>query len=91
MFDCEFTVVECGFIFGKNMTDDYLTLVMVYSKNEQGFMVKKAVGEIYNIGTTLAYGSTNGTGKVSARFYAIYTNGVGEYVYYSDVCSYVYN
>lgn len=91
MFDCEFTVVECGFIFGKNMTDDYLTLDMVNSKNEQGFMVKKAVGEIYNIGTTLAYGSTNGTGKVSARFYAIYTNGVGEYVYYSDVCSYVYN
>ncbi len=90
-FDCEFTVVECGFIYGKNMSDDYLSLDMVNAKNEQGYTVKKALGEIYNIGSNLNYGSSDGTGKVSARFYAIYTNGVGEYVYYSDVCSYNYD
>lgn len=91
MFDCEFTVIECGFIFGKNMSDDYLHLDMVNAKNEQGFAVKRATSEIYNSGSNLNYGSSDGTGKVSARFYAIYTNGVDEYVYYSDVCSYNYD
>ncbi len=86
----EFTVTECGFIYGKNMSNDMLYLDKVGTANNENFVVKSAVIEGNSDKKAILYGSKSMTGTVSARFYMKYTNGVKEYIYYSDVSSYTY-
>lgn len=86
----EYKVVECGYIYGKNMDDEFMVLENVGTKNELGFNLKKTCYTIDTFVKALTYGSSDSTGKVSARFYIIYTNGVKNYTCYSDVSSYSY-
>ena len=87
----EYVIKESGFVYGKNMSDDMLYLEKVGSQNEEGLVVKMQSttnNSIYE--KVLSYGSRSKTGKLSARFFIKYTNGVNDYIYYSDVTSYVY-
>ncbi len=87
----EFVIKECGFIYGKNMSDDMLYLDKVGNQNEEGFSVKmKSTTDTTEYKKGMKYGSSSKNGKLSARFFIIYTNGVTDYTYYSDVTSYEY-
>ena len=87
----EFVIKECGFIYGKNMSEDMLYPENVGKTNENGFAVRMISANdntIYQ--KSLTYGSSDGTGVVSARFFIVYTNGVKDFTVYSDVDSYIY-
>ena len=87
----EFSIRESGFIYGKNMSDDMLCLAKVGSKNAEGFTVKKmSSSNISSNEKMLGYGSSSMEGTLSARFYIIYTNGVSDFTYYSEVSSYTF-
>lgn len=86
----EFQITECGFIYGKNMSDAMLYLDKVGTANPENYVVKKAVIEGNSDKKSILYGSKSMKGTVSARFYMKYTNGVKDYIYYSDVSSYTY-
>lgn len=85
----EYTVVESGFIYGKNMDEDMLTLENVGKANSDGYVVKKSVNSDTSGKKVLTYGSSSG-GTVSARYYIVYTNGVFTRTYLSEVQSYTY-
>ena len=72
------------------MSNDMLYLDKVGTANNENFVVKSAVIEGNSDKKAILYGSKSMTGTVSARFYMKYTNGVKEYIYYSDVSSYTY-
>ncbi len=87
----EYDITECGVIYGKNMSDDILTLENVGNKNSEGFVVKsKPFNENELNEKSINYGSKSKTGTLSVRFYIKYTNGVTQKIYYSDVNSYTY-
>lgn len=91
----EYTVTECGFIYGKNMDSDMLTLENVGKTNSGGYVVKcnsQSMQGVYDTRFTayFNYGSSSKTGTVSAKFYIKYTNGVKTYVSYGDASSYTY-
>lgn len=91
----EYTVTECGFIYGKNMDSDMLTLENVGETNSGGYVVKRNFQSMQGVYDTrftayFNYGSSSKTGTVSAKFYIKYTNGVKTYVSYGDASSYTY-
>ena len=87
----EYDIKESGFIYGKNMSDDMLFLDKVGQANGEGYVVKvKSASNNDAYEKVLKYGSSTGTGTLSARFYIIYTNGVEDFTYYSEVTSYTY-
>ena len=87
----EYVIKESGFIYGKNMSDDMLWLDKVGVENDEGFVVKmKSTTDNSKYEKVLSYGSRSKNGTLSARFFMIYTNGVTDYTYYSDVTSYEY-
>lgn len=85
----EYTVIESGFIYGKNMDDDMLTPENIGKANSEGYVVKKSSNSGSTGKKVLSYGSTSG-GTVSARYYITYTNGVFTRTYLSEVQSYTY-
>lgn len=85
----EYIIQDCGYVYGKNMDDNMLTLENVGMKNSDGYTVKKLATTINENTKSLTYSSSTSTGKLSARYYIIYTNGVKTYTYYSDICTYV--
>lgn len=85
----EYTVLESGFIYGKNMDDDMLTPENVGKTNSEGYTVKKTENSDTSGRKVLSYGSSSG-GKISARYFIIYTNGVFTRTYLSEVQSYTY-
>lgn len=93
-FTTDYFVTECGFIYGKDMSADMLTLENVGRKNENSNVVKKTVTaenpDILSSQHTLNYGASAMQGTVSARFYIKYSNGVQSYVSYSNINSYTY-
>lgn len=93
-FTTDYSIVECGFIYGKDMNDTMLTLENVGKANENSNVVKKKVtAEYLDIESTkhiLNYGASAMQGTVSARFYIKYSNGVDYFVSYSNVNSYTY-
>lgn len=87
----EYDVVECGVIYGKNMSDEMLTLENVDKENSEGFKVKtKLFTSDEKEEKRFDYGSSSKTGTISTRFYIKYTNGVTQEIYYSEVSSYTY-
>lgn len=86
----DYSVCEVGIIYGKNMDDDFMCLENVGKKNSQGLALKSSVVNDYVKTYFLSYGSSGSDGKISARLYLKYTNGVKTYTYYSDVLSYTY-
>ena len=87
----EYVIKESGFIYGKNMSESMLYLDKVGSANDEGFVVKmRTSSDNDSYEKVLRYGSNSKTGTLCARFYIIYTNGVNDYTYYSDVSSYTY-
>lgn len=88
-FGTEYIIEDCGYIYGKNMDDDMLTLENVGVENADGFLVKKQPTTINNNTKAIKYSSSTNEGKLSARYYIIYSNGVKTYTYYSDICTYV--
>ena len=85
----EFEIKESGFVYGKNMPDEMLYISRVGEVNSDGYTVKmKAATNNYAYEKVLAYSTKSGT--LSARFYIIYTNGVKDYLTYSEVSSYTY-
>ena len=87
----EYEIKESGFVYGKNMSDDMLYIENVGTVNSEGYAVKmKSASDNYVYQKVLKYSSSSGTGVLSARFYIIYTNGVKDFIYYSDVTSYTY-
>lgn len=90
-FNRDYRVTQCGFIYGKDMEDDFIVLENVGKYNSNGYQLKiSSVTEMYNPTFRMDYGSSSKTGKVSARFFIKYTNGVKDYLVYSDVTSYIY-
>lgn len=93
-FTTDFIVSECGFIYGKDMSSDMLTLENVGKANKNGNVVKQMVTaghlNIQSAQQILNYGASAMQGTVSARFYIKYSNGVDQYVSYSNVNSYTY-
>lgn len=87
----DFDIKEYGFIYGKNMDNDFMTLDNVGKNNVDGYSLKKYVIDPKTDYTGIAYGASDMKGKVSARFYIVYSNGVKTFNYYSDVSSYTYN
>ena len=87
----EYRVVACGFLYGKNMTAEDLVPERVGTANAQGYTVKQTVSACTAGRKVLIYGSASGTGRVSARFYITYTNGVMTKTYLSEVCTYDYD
>lgn len=88
-FGDEYIIQECGFVYGKNMEDDMLTLEKVGIANAEGYSVKKKAMPINNNIKSLNYTSSTRPAKLSARYYIIYSNGVKTYTYYSDISTYV--
>lgn len=86
----EYTVLACGFIYGKNMDPDMLTPAHVGEKNADGYAVKQTDYTAGSGRKILVYGASDSAGKVSARFYIRYTNGVFVRTYLSEVTEYVY-
>ncbi len=89
-FDTEFTVTECGFLFGANLPDDFLVLENVGKATGNSGVLKRHIANTESSTTVLPYGIKSATGKISARFYVKYTNGVNDYIYYSDLATYTY-
>lgn len=88
-FGTDYTVTNCGFLYGKNMDDDFMILENAGKLNPQGLQLRVQEFPVNNSIKQLTYGSASG-GFVSAVFYIKYTNGVNHYVYYSDVSTHVY-
>ena len=87
----EYVIKESGFIYGKNMSEDMLYLDKVGSVNSEGLTVKmRATTDNSKYEKVLSYDSRSKNGVLSARFFIIYSNGVFDYTYYSDVVSYAY-
>lgn len=87
----DFVPLEAGFLYGKDMDDDFMFLENVGKKNSGGYELKKISGTDFTDSTyRFSYGSSAKTGKVGARFYIKYTNGVKEYIVYSKVTTYFY-
>ena len=87
----EYRVVDCGFLYGKNMTATDLVPERVGATNAQGYAVKRMPAACTPGRKVLLYGSSSATGQVSARFYITYTNGVMTKTYLSEVCTYDYD
>lgn len=87
----EYAVVECGFLYGKDMTAADLVPARVGTVNDRGYTVKKMTVACTAGQKVLLYGSTAASGQVSARFYITYTNGVMTKTYLSEVCTYDYD
>lgn len=87
----EYRVVDCGFLYGKNMAETDLVPERVGTTNAQGFAVKRMPAACTPGRKVLLYGSSSATGQVSARFYITYTNGVMTKTYLSEVCTYDYD
>jgi hypothetical protein len=85
----EYIIEDCGFIYGKNMDDDMLTLENVGAVNDDGYAVKQKSAPMDSNAVAFSYSSSTSEGKLSARYYIIYSNGVKSYTYYSDVNTYV--
>lgn len=87
----EYRVVDCGFLYGKNMAETDLVPERVGTTNAQGYTVKQMPAACTPGRKVLLYGSSSATGQVSARFYITYTNGVMTKTYLSEVCTYDYD
>ena len=87
----EYRVVDCGFLYGKNMAETDLVPERVGTTNAQGYAVKRMPAACTPGRKALLYGSSSATGQVSARFYITYTNGVMTKTYLSEVCTYDYD
>ena len=87
----EYLVVDCGFLYGKNMAETDLVPERVGATNAQGYAVKRMPAACTPGRKVLLYGSSSATGQVSARFYITYTNGVMTKTYLSEVCTYDYD
>lgn len=87
----EYRVVDCGFLYGKNMAETDLVPERVGATNAQGYAVKRMPAACTPGRKVLLYGSSSATGQVSARFYITYTNGVMTKTYLSEVCTYDYD
>ena len=87
----EYRVVDCGFLYGKNMTETDLVSERVGTANAQGYTVKQMPTACTPGRKVLRYGSSSATGQVSARFYITYTNGIMTKTYLSEVCTYDYD
>lgn len=87
----EYRVVDCGFLYGKNMAETDLVPERVGTTNAQGYAVKRMPAACTPGRKVLLYGSSSATGQVSARFYITYTNGVMTKTYLSEVCTYDYD
>lgn len=87
----EYVVVDCGFLYGKNMAETDLVPERVGATNAQGYAVKRMPAACTPGRKVLLYGSSSATGQVSARFYITYTNGVMTKTYLSEVCTYDYD
>lgn len=87
----EYRVVDCGFLYGKNMAETDLVPERVGTTNAQGYAVKRMPAACTPGRKVLRYGSSSATGQVSARFYITYTNGVMTKTYLSEVCTYDYD
>ena len=87
----EYRVVDCGFLYGKNMTATDLVPERVGATNAQGYTVKRTPAACTPGRKVLRYGSSSATGQVSARFYITYTNGIMTKTYLSEVCTYDYD
>jgi hypothetical protein len=90
-YTSEYEITSCGIIYGKNMDDDFVTLENVGKKNDSGYELKNKTLTFNYYGNAIEYGSSDGTGKVSARFYFTYTNGVVSHTIFSDVLVYNYD
>lgn len=89
-FGTEYTVTECGYLYGKNLDDDFMTVENVGKKGSGGYALRQYQFEPNGNTMVMTYGSSDSKGVVSARFYIKYTNGVKNYIYYSDISSYTY-
>ena len=87
----EYRVVDCGFLYGKNMAETDLVPERVGATNAQGYAVKRMPAACTPGRKVLLYGSSSATGQVSARFYITYTNGIMTKTYLSEVCTYDYD
>lgn len=87
----EYRVVDCGFLYGKNMAETDLVPERAGATNAQGYAVKRMPAACTSGRKVLLYGSSSATGQVSARFYVTYTNGVMTKTYLSEVCTYDYD
>lgn len=87
----EYRVVDCGFLYGKNMAETDLVPERVGTTNAQGYTVKQMPTACTPGRKVLRYGSSSATGQVSARFYITYTNGIMTKTYLSEVCTYDYD
>ena len=87
----EYRVVDCGFLYGKNMTATDLVPERVGTTNAQGYTVKQMPTACTPGRKVLRYGSSSATGQVSSRFYITYTNGIMTKTYLSEVCTYDYD
>ena len=87
----EYRVVDCGFLYGKNMAETDLVPERAGTTNAQGYAVKRMPAACTPGRKVLLYGSSSATGQVSARFYITYTNGVMTKTYLSEVCTYDYD
>jgi hypothetical protein len=87
-FGSDYIVEDCGFIYGKNMEEDMLTLDNVGKANDDGYKVKLLSTPLNNNTKAFNYSSST-AGTLTARFYITYSNGVKSYTYYSDMCNYI--
>lgn len=86
----EYHLIECGFIYGRDMSDDDLVLENVGKTMSGGYVVKKAQGSVTSETMVLSYGVSSMQGTASARGYYIYSNGVEEKTVYSEISRYSY-
>lgn len=88
-FGSDYTVTSCGYLYGKNMDEDFMILENADKLNAQGYALRNKEFPVNNSTKQLTYGSSSG-GTIRAVFYIKYTNGVHEHIYYSDISSHVY-
>lgn len=90
-FGWEYIIKDCGVVYGKNMPDEMMCIENVGLVNQDGYKLKMMqFPDLSAPKKALTYGSSSKDGVVSARFYVIYSNGVKDYIAYSDILSYRY-
>ena len=89
-FDSEFTVLESGFLYGANLPEEYYVLENVGTTYSNGEKLDKLNTDLSASISVLPYGLKSGCGTIGVRCYVKYTNGVNEYIGYSNCILYNY-
>ena len=87
-----YSVTSSGFLYGKELGENDLVLEKADTVAENGNRIRIAESADPKADNkVLTYGLKSKTSWFAVRFFIVYTNGVNNHIYYSDVYTYSYD